>query len=74
MDVTTAYCSACDQDVRVVRAPGSDDPHDLVCLEYGERCTGELCPLFARPRESARERVDPRPSGDDAPLGQRRST
>jgi DNA-directed RNA polymerase subunit RPC12/RpoP len=53
----TAYCSACDQDVRVVitDAPVHSDqaPVDVgevVCLDFGTRCTGALCPMFGLPR------------------------
>lgn len=72
MDVKTAYCSACDRTVRVVldadggtRHDTGDDPHELVCLEYDETCTGDLCPLFKIPPEanSARLRNPPRPLG-----------
>ena len=50
----TMYCSARDQDVRVVV---TDEPvHDaqaslidseLICLEIGDHCTGNLCPVCA---------------------------
>lgn len=56
MQTLTVYCSARDQNVRVVL---TDDPtHDgqaplmdseLICLEIGEACTGGLCPLCAQP-------------------------
>jgi len=62
MDVRTAYCSACDRNVRVVMQPGQepmvvkeDDVHELVCLEFGESCTGDMCPLFDVPTEQMRE-------------------
>ena len=71
MKIRTAYCSARDRDVRVVvrgemedppalEWPGSEDPlrpgpADLICLEYGESCTGDLCPLFEVPTEQMRE-------------------
>lgn len=62
MDVRTAYCSACDRNVKVVLQPGrepmvvkEDDVHELVCLEYGESCTGDMCPLFDVPTEQMRE-------------------
>ena len=52
----TMYCSARDQDVRVVV---TDEPvHDaqatvtdseLICLEIGDHCTGHLCPVCAMP-------------------------
>lgn len=52
----TAYCSACDQDVRVVvtdapvysdQAPVSGP--EVVCLDFGQRCTGAMCPMFGLP-------------------------
>jgi hypothetical protein len=56
MKTKTVYCSACDRDVSVVI---TDDPsqdghanlHDseLVCLEIGHECTGNLCPVGATP-------------------------
>lgn len=56
MKTINAYCSACDQDVRVVLTdqPAQDDPspiHDreVVCLEIGEHCSGALCPVGAVP-------------------------
>jgi hypothetical protein len=63
MEIRTAYCSACDRNVRVVVKPDaldrhgrqSYDPHDLVCLEFGERCTGDMCPLFDVPTEQMKE-------------------
>ena len=58
-----AYCSACDQTVGVV--PISEFPEEvrpegtsetaLVCLAYGESCTGALCPLFELPTDRMRE-------------------
>jgi hypothetical protein len=53
----TAYCSACDQDVHVVitdppvysdQAPVEGG--EVVCLDFGQRCTGALCPMFGLPR------------------------
>ena len=54
MEPQTAYCSACDKDVRIVV---TDDPshdghanlHDseVVCLEIGDACTGSLCQIGA---------------------------
>jgi hypothetical protein len=65
MEVRTAYCSACDRNVRVMVKPealeeGSDghDPSDLVCLEYGESCTGDMCPLFDVPTEQMKENLE----------------
>jgi hypothetical protein len=56
MKAITAYCSACDQEVRLVLTdePIADDPspiHDreVVCLEIGEHCSGALCPIGAVP-------------------------
>ena len=77
MKIRTAYCSACDRNVRVVVNPEAlekhrfqiYDPHDLVCLEYGERCTGDLCPLFDVPTEQMREnlsRLRERPNAGEA--------
>ena len=48
------YCSACDRDVRVMitgtplyedQAPLREE--EVVCLEIGQKCTGNLCPLGA---------------------------
>lgn len=48
------FCNACDREVRVMitDAPPLDGQatlHDeeVVCLEIGEKCTGNLCPLGA---------------------------
>ena len=56
MKTIDAYCSACDQNVRLVLTdePVQDDPspiHDreVVCLEIGEHCSGALCPVGAVP-------------------------
>lgn len=55
----TMYCSARDQDVRVVL---TDEPaHDgqapvldteIICLEIGEACTGSMCPVCAMPPQA----------------------
>ena len=52
----TMYCSARDQEVRVVV---TDDPtydgqaslldSEIVCLEIGDRCSGGMCPIDAQP-------------------------
>jgi hypothetical protein len=54
MESRTAYCSACDKDVRVVitdepSQDGQANVHDseVVCLEIGDACTGSLCPIGA---------------------------
>ena len=48
------FCSACDREVRVLitgtplyedQAPLRDE--EVVCLEIGSQCTGNLCPLGA---------------------------
>lgn len=72
MDVRLAYCSACDQNVRVLLEPGQepmivegDDPHELVCLEYGSKCTGDMCPLFQVPTEEMREKLARHLSDED---------
>ncbi len=48
------YCSACDREVRVLitsaplyqdQAPLHDE--ELICLDIGSRCTGNVCPLGA---------------------------
>jgi hypothetical protein len=49
-----AYCSATDRNVPVVpkagarlgRTPSVQDAEILICLDYGVRCTGAMCPLF----------------------------
>lgn len=57
MHVHTAYCSARDQDVRVAMTEeptheGQANLHDveIICLDYGEHCTGDFCPAFGLPR------------------------
>lgn len=62
MDTQLAYCSACDRMVAVAADAeagewpegGQPDPHGLVCLEYGESCTGAFCPVFRLPVEQMR--------------------
>jgi len=52
-----AFCSACDRQVEVVvpedlpegSLPSAHDPSSCICLEFGESCTGSLCPLFDVP-------------------------
>lgn len=57
MHVHTAYCSARDQNVRVAMTEeptheGQASLHDVevICLDYGEQCTGDFCPAFGLPR------------------------
>jgi hypothetical protein len=55
VDVRRAYCSAVDRNVPVRLKAGAaprdrvslHDPADLVCLDYGVRCTGWCCPLYS---------------------------
>ncbi len=55
MERRTAYCSACDRPVPVLLDPAAEEgvrfaPADaarVICLDYGVRCTGALCPLFS---------------------------
>jgi hypothetical protein len=56
MKTQIAYCSACDRDVHiVVTDEPSQDGHanlhesEVVCLEVGQSCTGNLCPIGAAP-------------------------
>lgn len=57
MRTQKAYCSACDRQVEVVvpedlpegALPSAHDPANCICLEFGESCTGSLCPLFEVP-------------------------
>ena len=60
----TMYCSARDQDVRVVltdemahdgQAPVVDA--EVLCLEIGEACTGSLCPICAMSAEAVDARL-----------------
>lgn len=57
MHVHSAYCSARDQTVRIAMTEeptheGQANLHDceVICLDYGERCTGDFCPAFGLPR------------------------
>lgn len=56
MKTQLAYCSACDQQVRIVVTPsplhgGQANLPDteIVCLDFGETCTGAMCPMFGLP-------------------------
>ena len=57
MQTHIAYCSACDQDVHVAVTDAplhadqmpEGDP-EIVCLDFGNRCTGAMCPMFGLPR------------------------
>lgn len=75
MDTQLAYCSALDRQVRVVADaeagawpdPGRLDPHALICLEYGETCTGTFCPVFQIPVEQMRKNYERIVSGPVGP-------
>jgi hypothetical protein len=65
METHLAYCSACDRDVEVALKPGYEPepgepiPADaMVCLAYGETCTGALCPLFGVPPKQMKDTLD----------------
>lgn len=57
MNTQLAYCSACDQQVRIVVTPAPaheghaniPDAPEVVCLDFGDRCTGRFCPMFGLP-------------------------
>ncbi len=56
MSEHVAFCSACDRPVPVTsraeardRAP--EEPEQLVCLDYGGRCSGAFCPMAWIPDE-----------------------
>jgi hypothetical protein len=62
MEMRTAYCSACDRPVPVLLDPASEegvrfapvDASRVICLDYGVRCTGALCPLFSFREDATR--------------------
>jgi hypothetical protein len=47
------YCTHCQKEVQVVITPGASrgghamlrDHDEVVCLDFGDKCDGELCPL-----------------------------
>lgn len=54
MEMHKMYCSGCDRDVRVLttdvvnhETQASVHDPELICLEIGEWCSGNLCPLGA---------------------------
>lgn len=68
MERRAAFCSACDRNVPVlVEAPDWDDRipsirdvrEAVVCLDYGVRCTGAMCPMFRAPTEEAEALTSP---------------
>jgi len=66
METRVAYCATCDRPVRVLvkkeapswPSPEQLDPGDIVCLEYGETCTGSMCPLFDMPSERMKTNLE----------------
>jgi len=74
MRMYRAYCSACDRPVRVI--PISEFPSEVrpehasessvVCLDYGDECTGALCPLFEVPTSEMRELYEEARKAQDA--------
>ena len=77
MEIYTAYCSACDREVRVTLKPGHEgegepsihDVENVVCLEHGKSCTGEMCPVFDVPTGQMRAKLEEfeRTSEDEGP-------
>lgn len=63
MVVRTVYCSACDRNVTLMMEPEGKLTPSLaasggkVCLDYGDKCTGEMCPTLAIPPEEVRENL-----------------
>jgi hypothetical protein len=62
METHRAYCSACDCQVEVIVRPGAavnpttgEREDEVICLAYGESCTGAMCPMSARPVETMRQ-------------------
>jgi len=57
MERRTVYCTACDKEVELALSPAAlhrgqaslPDGQELVCLDFGSRCTGERCPMFGYP-------------------------
>ena len=49
----TTYCAHCQKEVHVAVSPGSPrngqanlrESDEVVCLDFGDRCDGEVCPL-----------------------------
>ncbi|HUG39653.1 MAG TPA: hypothetical protein VMM12_04175 [Longimicrobiales bacterium] len=65
METHLAYCSACDREVEVTLKPGYTaepgtpiPPEAMICLAYGDACTGALCPLFGVPSEQMKADLD----------------
>jgi hypothetical protein len=66
MEARLAYCATCDRPVRVLvknDAPAWPTPYDpvasdIVCLEHGDTCTGEMCPIFDVPSAEMKEHLE----------------
>jgi len=62
-----AYCAGRDQKVQVIRRselppefggmPSVAGDSDVICLDYGNKCTGAICPLFDVPTGEMRRRL-----------------
>lgn len=52
-DDRSTYCTHCDKEVRVTISPGTprsghanlQESDEVVCLDFGDRCDGDVCPL-----------------------------
>lgn len=74
MKTHVAYCSARDQQVRVVYEedlpedvrPSQHDSLGVVCLAYGEECTGDMCPLFDVPTEKMQQWLEEHRTDDES--------
>ncbi len=72
MKTQHAYCSACDRQVEVMvteeaqesESASTSHASKVVCLAYGEQCTGSMCPLFDVPTEEMKESFERQKRGD----------
>ena len=55
MKIQHAYCSACDRQVEVMVSASTSGASKVVCVAYGEQCTGSMCPRFDVPTEQMKE-------------------
>ena len=52
-EIRSTHCSHCDKDVKVAVSPGTprngqanlQESDEFVCLDFGAKCDGDLCPL-----------------------------
>lgn len=66
MKTHVAYCSARDQQVRVVKVdelpeevrPSQHEKVGVICLANHKLCSGEMCPLFAAPTKKIQKWLD----------------